>query len=84
MFTGKNEFKDQILSSVINTVLELTDYDIDTEIGCYTGRNNNTDIKIYCSYYDDLDYHLNESVENLLEFDMVKIYFDDECVLWVK
>ncbi len=84
MFTGKNEFKEQVLFSITDTELTLEDYDIENEMACYVGNSNDTDLIVYCSYYDDRDQPLKNTLENLLECDYLRIYFDGECVLWVR
>ena len=84
MFTGKNEFKEQVLFSIVNDEVILTDCDIENDIAMYKGYSDKTEIKLYCSYEDDRDFKFSDTISNLLNADYVKIYFDKECVLWVE
>ena len=79
MFTGINEFKNK--TSFRNLYVSLMD--INDNQARYTGYSDNQDITIYCSYYGVKDFENITTITNLLNADTIRIYLDDELVLWI-
>lgn len=85
MYTGINEFKRE--TSITEPFVMLVDVIVGNNksvIAKYYGHSDKKDITILCSYEDGRTFKMLETVNNLLNADTVKIYFDGELVLWVE
>jgi len=93
MYVGINGFKRSIDPDMLDHPLHFTgvsqgECHFTGEYKTYDAENdviNITEILVHCGMYDleNFSYHHSESLDELLESDLVKVYINRECVLWV-
>lgn len=83
MYTGKNEFNADVNPEILESQLTLRN--VASGSFTYEGEFNGIRIMVESSMNDveNMNYFQYETVAELLESDIVKVYFNEVCALWV-
>ena len=89
MYTGRVEFERKVDKEILDVGLRFNC--MRNGIAIYTSNSDDyivvksPKMMVYCSMDNKEDFNYNEFVtlSELLDYDTLQIFFDDECQLWI-